>query len=137
MTSNALLKRIAQAMCEGYAKTELMSGVTTLRAVGGIADLDTIIRDRIAAGQAVGPRILASNMAVSVPGGHMAGSVAYAATSKEEAVALVTKVAGEGVDLIKLMITGGVLDATVKGEPGELKMPACLLYTSPSPRDRG
>ena len=31
--------------------------------------------------------------------------------------------AGEqGVDLVKLMITGGVLDATQKGTPGELKM---------------
>ncbi len=127
MTSNAILKRIAQAMCEGYARTELMSGVTTLRTVGGIADLDTTIRDRIAQGKAVGPRILASNMAVSVPGGHMAGSVAYAATTMEEAVALVGKIAGEGVDLIKLMITGGVLDATVKGEPGELKMPPAYV----------
>lgn len=27
------------------------------------------------------------------------------------------------VDLIKLMITGGVLDAKEKGVPGELKMP--------------
>ena len=26
--------------------------------------------------------------------------------------------------MIKLMITGGVLDAKAKGEPGELKMPA-------------
>ena len=127
MTSNAMLKRIAQARCEGYARTELMSGVTTLRTVGGIADLDTTIRDRIAQGKAVGPRILASNMAVSVPGGHMAGSVAYAATTMEEAVALVGKIAGEGVDLIKLMITGGVLDATVKGEPGELKMPPAYV----------
>ena len=30
-------------------------------------------------------------------------------------------------DLIKLMITGGVLDAKKKGEPGELKMPAAYV----------
>lgn len=123
MTSNGLLLRAAQAMCEGYAKTEVLSGVTTLRTVGGIAALDTTIRDRIAAGKATGPRILASNMAISVPGGHMAGSVAYAAESVEEVVSLVERIAGEGADLIKLMITGGVLDATAKGEPGVLKMP--------------
>ena len=33
------------------------------------------------------------------------------------------KIAEDKPDLIKLMITGGVLDAKSKGEPGELKMP--------------
>ena len=37
--------------------------------------------------------------------------------------ALVRKIAEDKPDLIKLMITGGVLDAKSKGEPGELKMP--------------
>ena len=35
----------------------------------------------------------------------------------------VRKIAEDKPDLIKLMITGGVLDAKSKGEPGELKMP--------------
>ena len=35
----------------------------------------------------------------------------------------VRKIAEDKPDLIKLMITGGVLDAKCKGEPGELKMP--------------
>ena len=42
-------------------------------------------------------------MAVSVPGGHMAGSLAYEAHSAEEAAALVEKIAAEKPDLIKLM----------------------------------
>ena len=71
----------------------------------------------------MGCRILAANMAVSVPGGHMAGSLAYEATSAEEAAMYVRKIAGGKPDLIKLMITGGVLDARAMGEPGELKMP--------------
>ena len=54
----------------------------------------------------------------------MAGSLAYEAHSAEEAQALVAKIAENKPDLIKLMITGGVLDATKKGEPGVLKMPA-------------
>ena len=33
------------------------------------------------------------------------------------------KAKSQNVDLIKLMITGGVLDAKEKGVPGELKMP--------------
>lgn len=122
ITSNALTNRIGVKMCEGYAKQELLGGVTTIRTVGGVADYDTIIRDKAAAGKIDGPRVLASNMAVSVPEGHMAGSLAYEATSADEAVMYVRKIAEDKPDLIKLMITGGVLDAKVKGEPGVLKM---------------
>ncbi len=127
MTSNAFFRRIALALCQSYAKTELLSGVTTLRTMGGILDLDTKIRDAINAGTAVGPRIIAANMAVSVPGGHMANSLAYAATSAQEATDYVRKVTEEKPDIIKLMITGGVLDAKVKGEPGVLKMQPNLV----------
>ena len=124
MTSNALMKKIAYEMCASYVKPELFSGVTTLRSVGGIQDLDAKLRDEINSGKRVGSRILAGNMAVSVPGGHMAGSLAYEATSAAEAAEYVRKIAETKPDLIKLMITGGVLDATKKGEPGEMKMPA-------------
>lgn len=123
MTSNGLLRKIMQTLCEGYARTELMSGVTTIRTMGGVENYDAIIRDRIDAGKIVGPRILAGNMAVSVPGGHMAGSLAYMATSAQEVREYVKKIAESRPDIIKLMITGGVLDAKAKGEPGELKMP--------------
>ena len=85
MTSNALMKKIAYEMCASYVKPELFSGVTTLRSVGGIQDLDAKLRDEINSGKRVGPRILAGNMAVSVPGGQMAGSLAYEATSAAEA----------------------------------------------------
>lgn len=124
VTANALMKKISYNMCRNYVKPELFSGVTTLRSMGGILDYDARLRDEIAAGGCVGPRIVASNMAVSVPGGHMAGSLAYEARSAEEAAALVRRVAETKPNVIKLMITGGVLDAKKKGEPGELKMPA-------------
>ena len=122
MTSNNFLRKIMLKMCEGYAKTQLMSGVTTIRTVGGVEDVDTKIRDAVLVGKIDGPRILAGNMAISVPGGHMAGSLAYEATSREQARSFVRQIAKDKPDLIKLMITGGVLDAKVKGEPGELKM---------------
>ena len=127
MTSNQLMRSLMMKLCEGYAKTELMSGVTTIRTVGGVEDVDTKIRDRIAKHELLGPRILASNMAVSVEGGHMAGSLAYIAKSAEEAAHYVDVIAKDHPDWIKLMITGGVLDAKVKGEPGELKMNAELV----------
>lgn len=123
MTSNALFRRIIQAVCRSAAQTQLNSGVTTIRTVGGVENADSSIRNEINAQKTLGPRILAANMAVSVPGGHMAGSLAYIAESAEQARAFVAKIAEDKPDLIKLMITGGVLDATVKGEPGVLKMP--------------
>ena len=122
ITSNALMRHIGKKMVAGYAKTQLLSGVTTIRTVGGIADFDTFVRDKINDGKLLGPRILASNMAVSVHGGHMAGSLAYEAVTPEEAAAYVDKIAGDKPDIIKLMITGGVLDAEKVGEPGVLRM---------------
>ena len=127
ITSCGLMNKIGVNMCEGYAKTELLSGVTTIRTVGGVADYDTRIRDLAAAGKILAPRVLASNMAVSVPGGHMAGSLAYEAHTAAEAASFVEKIAGDKPDLIKLMITGGVLDAEVVGEPGVLRMPPALV----------
>ena len=92
MTSNNFLRKIMLKMCEGYAKTQLMSGVTTIRTVGGVEDVDTKIRDAVLTGRIDGPRILAGNMAISVPGGHMAGSLAYEATSPEQARSFVRDV---------------------------------------------
>ncbi len=127
ITSNSLMRTLGKKMVAGYAKTQLMSGVTTIRTVGGIADFDTFVRDSINSGRLTGPRILASNMAVSVHGGHMAGSLAYEAATPEEAAAFVDKIAREKPDIIKLMITGGVLDAEKVGEPGVLRMPPELV----------
>lgn len=123
LLGNPASRFIAQRMCEHYAKTELLSGTTTIRTVGGLDTIDSSIRDRINSGKIVGPRMLVSDMAVSVPGGHMAGVLAYEAKSPEECREYIRKIAEKKPDLIKLMITGGVLDATVKGEPGVLKMP--------------
>lgn len=120
--SSALMRRVTLELCRGYAMQGLMSGVTTVRAVGGLGNIDTKLRDKINAGKTEGPRILASNYAIGVPKGHMVGSVTRAANTVDEAVAMVEDLASQGVDLIKLMITGGVLDAKAKGEPGVLMM---------------
>lgn len=123
VTSNNLLRKVLKMICRSMAQMQLNSGVTTIRTVGGVENADSVLRDEINSGKTAGPRILASNMAVSVPDGHMAGSLAYVAESAEQARYYVAKIAEDKPDLIKLMITGGVLDAKVKGEPGVLKMP--------------
>lgn len=120
--STSLTRAVAYNLVSSFAKTELLSGVTTIRTVGGLGDFDTRLRDDINSGKKQGPRVLAANTGISVPGGHMAGSVAIAAKNIDEALAQLEKSRKENVDLIKLMITGGVMDAKEKGVPGELKM---------------
>ena len=123
LMGTGLSRAVAYHVVADFARLEVMSGVTTIRTVGGLGDFDTRLRDEIAAGARPGPRILAANEGISVPGGHMAGSVAVAAADIPEALAQVDRAKEQGVDLIKLMITGGVMDAKAKGVPGELKMP--------------
>ena len=121
------VKSVVRAMCAENVRQALFSGTTTIRTVGGIQDFDGALRDRINEGKAVGPRILAANYAVSVPGGHMTGSVALPVETPWEARQMVRDLAETKPDLIKLMITGGVLDAEVPGEPGVLKMPPEII----------
>ena len=122
LMNHALTKYIVYRMCATYAKVELMSGVTTIRTVGGLDDIDSRIRDNGAKGKLKAPRVLASNMAVSVKDGHMAGLLAYEAKDPEDGRRYVREIAKTNPDLIKLMITGGVLDAKKEGEPGVLRM---------------
>ena len=122
LTGNKAVRAAAKQLVAGYAKTEVMSGVTTIRTVGGVLDFDAQVRDLINAGKMTGPRIIASNTGVSVPGGHFAGSIATAVSSPEEARELVRQIADTKPDLIKLMITGGVMDSDEEGMPGALKM---------------
>ena len=117
--ASGLTRAVAYSMVCGFAEQELLGGVTTIRTVGGLGDFDTRLRDEIQAGKRAGPRILAANQGISVPGGHMAGSVAITATTIDEALGHLDRCREEKVDLVKLMITGGVLDAKEKGVPAK------------------
>ena len=83
--SNPVTRAIAYQMVCNFAKLELYGGVTTIRTVGGLKDLDTRLRNEIKAGKKTGPMILAANEGITVEGGHMAGSVARVARNNEEA----------------------------------------------------
>ena len=95
MTSNGLLASFGSR--NGIFFAAALTGFSeggTIRTVGGVADWDTWVRDGVNAGKLDGPRVLAGNMAISVPGGHMAGSLAYEATSPAEAVDYVNREPG-------------------------------------------
>ena len=136
--SNPVTAAVAYRMIRNYAQIALMSGQTTIRTVGGLKDLDTRVRDEINAGKYNGPRIIASNEGISVPHGHMAGSVAITAETIEQAKEHIDYLKEKKADFVKLMITGGVLDAKAKGVPGEMKMkPEMIKATCDYAHEKG
>lgn len=112
----------------GYARKTLMAGFTTVRDVGaGSGDAVFALRDGVARGDVVGPRIFASGATVSVTGGHGDGTQGYrddvADLLRSRAVCdgpddcrrAVREQVRRGADHIKLTATGGVLSNTAAG----------------------
>lgn len=116
--------KVLSALVGSAAKQQLMSGVTTIRAVGDFWGSDIALKRKTDAGKggAAGLRMFVSGMAITVPGGHGAGTFARTADTVEGLVALVDDVVAQGADFVKICITGGVMDAKKRGEPGEVKM---------------
>lgn len=119
-------KFVLSRLVASAAKQQLMSGVTTLRAVGDFrnSDIELAAELRAGKGAARGLRLFASGPAITVAGGHGAGTFALTAEKPEELAALAVANIDAGADFVKICITGGVTDAKKRGEPGELKMTA-------------
>lgn len=114
--------KVLDNMVKNHALTTLNSGVTTIRAVGDVLYSDIKLRDLIDGGKLHGPRLLVSGPAISVTGGHGAGSFANISDSPWEARKYVRKNVSEQVDLIKICVTGGVIDSRKIGQAGRLEM---------------
>lgn len=104
------------------AITALHAGVTTMRSVGEFFYQDVQLRDEIKANEFVGPNLLVSGYFLSVTGGHGAPYLALVGDSPWEARKNVRINVKNGVDLIKICVTGGVTDAKMVGEAGRLQM---------------
>jgi imidazolonepropionase-like amidohydrolase len=112
----------------GFAKKTLLAGFTTVRDVGaGSGDAIFALRDGIAKGDVMGPRIFASGATVTVTGGHADGTQGYrddiVEVLRSSAVCdgpaacrrAVREQVRRGADHIKLTATGGVLSNTAAG----------------------
>lgn len=88
----------------------LDAGITTARDLGSRGVMAAQIRDRVAAGELMGPRMKVAHAPITVPGGH-AHSMGGVASGVEGVRAEVRKRAAEGADLIKVMSTGGFMTA--------------------------
>src|SRR6476469_5627963 len=107
------------------------AGFTTVRDLGGDTATVTAIRDAVNEGHFPGPRIRVSGAPLSIVGGHadaatglppeLAEAVNDAhlnpsvCTGVEECQKVVRGLAAAGVDVIKVMATGGVLDPGTRG----------------------
>lgn len=88
----------------------LDAGVTTARDLGSPGTVGAQIRDRIARGDVMGPRMQVAHAPITVPGGHACG-MGGEAEGIDGVRAEVRKRATEGADLIKVMSTGGFMTA--------------------------
>lgn len=93
---------------ERRALAMAQAGITTARDLGGGKWLELAVRDRIRAGELPGPRLLCAGQPVTSARGHChfwGGE----AVDAESAAAVIERQAQHGVDLIKVMATGGFL----------------------------
>lgn len=120
--SNAVGKKILNKMVLSNAQMALYSGVTTLRCVGDFHYSDVITRNAINAGKAIGPRMIVSGPALTVTNGHGDGTFGIAADDPWRLRYLTRNNIKHGVDFIKICITGGVMDSTIKGKAGLQRM---------------
>lgn len=122
LTKSALGPAILRSLVRTSVKQSLYAGITTVRGVGDFRFSDVDVRNEIETGKTEGSRLIVSGPAMTVPGGHGANTFSRTATDVDGFNALVDDNINHDVDLIKICITGGVMDAKKKGEPGELKM---------------
>jgi len=108
------------------AALTVRAGFTTVRDLGGERGAPYALRDAIAQGTVIGPRIVAAGQAVSIIGGHgdvngfrpevtAALSKGNTCTGPEQCSARVREMSRAGADVIKITATGGVLSQQNRG----------------------
>jgi imidazolonepropionase-like amidohydrolase len=114
-----------------HAAEMARAGFTTVRDLGGDTTSVIAVRDAVAEGRFPGPRIKVSGDPLSIIGGHadaatglppeLAAAINEAhlnpavCTGADECQKVVRQLAAAGVDVIKVMATGGVLDPGAMG----------------------
>ena len=112
-----------------YAERTLMAGFTTVRDLGTDHALAQSIRRAVAEGHIVGPRIFTSGKSLATTGGHAdpsngvnselrgdPGPAEGVVNGVDDAYKAVRARYKEGVDLIKITATGGVLSQASSGQ---------------------
>jgi imidazolonepropionase-like amidohydrolase len=102
-----------------HAAVALQAGVTSARGAGSIRNLEVVLRDRIAAGEVPGPRMVAAGTAVGSSGGH--GSAFGLEADGPEALADATRaVVRDGADVVKVVASEAAMLTTTGLPPGAM-----------------
>ncbi len=112
-----------------HARLTLLAGFTTIRDVGDQFNITIALRNAIARGDAIGPRIFTSGQTISSTGGHAdptngwgphiqtdPGPAQGVINSVDDARKAVRQRYKDGADLIKITATGGVLSVAKSGQ---------------------
>ncbi|NUS39373.1 MAG: amidohydrolase family protein [Lysobacter sp.] len=119
-----------------YAKRTLLAGFTTVRNVGDGHNESIALRNAIRSGLIDGPRILSAGRAIGSTGGHADESDGYRSdlmgdpgpadaiiNGPQDAWKAIRQHYKDGVDLIKIMPSGGVLDESSSVDNAQLTEP--------------
>ncbi|HUS23695.1 MAG TPA: amidohydrolase family protein [Candidatus Binatia bacterium] len=117
----------------GFAERTLLAGFTTVRDLGAEGALNVSLKHAIEQGWVRGPRMLTAGIAIGSTGGHADPTDGYkhefakaggpadgVIDSVDDARKAVRARYKEGADLIKVMVTGGVLDLSASGDNAQL-----------------
>jgi imidazolonepropionase-like amidohydrolase len=118
-----------------YARRTLLAGFTTVRNLGDTANESVALRNAINAGIVPGPRIFTAGQPIGSTGGHADPTDGYRSdlagdpgpltgiiNSADDAAKAVRQHYKAGDDLIKIMPSGGVLDASASGDNPQLTL---------------
>ena len=118
-----------------YARRTLLAGFTTVRNLGDGSNESLSLRKAINSGLTEGPRIFSAGKAIGSTGGHADPSDGYRAdlmgdpgpargviNGPDDAWKAVRQHYKDGVDLIKIMPSGGVLDESASGDNPQMTM---------------
>lgn len=107
------------------AVAQLEAGFTTVRDCGSRANIDVALRDLIDEGVLLGPRVMAAGRPLGITGGHGTFLDPWECDSAEEFIHATRANIRDGVDLVKVIATGGVI--TEGSNPGAQAMRAAEL----------
>ncbi len=106
---------ITTMQCLENAQNSLRNGITAIRDLGGLDYLELAVRDYCNSGRQLGPTIRAAGKFICMTGGH-GNRIGRIADGPDEVVKAVREQIHAGVDVIKLMATGGVITEGVNPE---------------------
>jgi imidazolonepropionase-like amidohydrolase len=112
------------ARATGNAQEALSRGITTIVDCGGHTEALLALRSGLERGLVQGPRLLVSGAPITTTAGHchwLGGT----ADTVEEVISRARGLAAAGVDLIKVMVTGG--NITAGSNPARLQYPEAVL----------